>query len=204
MATLIKHRNQYLSRIRRWNGIRQETTTIPLRTPKKNTAITRHKIVEKSEQDIKNGIIIKSQFKGYFEWLNVEGTSKLVEQTLEDSIILFIKSHKINVSRSSIERIGVSMNCVMNVWNKNIPIKQIRTSHIEEFKRAYKNKHSAGGINLNLRNIKTFLRFCVEEGMLIVMPKIKMLREPKRLPKYLSEDNLKTLYISNHQQQMAY
>ena len=193
MATLIKHGNQYCSKIQKWNGIRQESTKIPLRTNKKDVAVIRHHKVEKSEQHIKDGIIIKSQFKSYFEWLNDDGTSKLVEQTLGDAIILFIKAHKVNVSKGSIERIDVSMNCVKNVWNKNIPIKRIKSNHIEEFKRTYKNKHSVGGINLNLRNIKTFLRYCVDEKMLKHMPKIKMLKEPKRLPKYLSEDNLKTL-----------
>ena len=193
MATLIKHGNQYCSKIQKWNGIRQESTKIPLRTNKKDVAVIRHHKVEKSEQHIKDGIIIKSQFKSYFEWLNDDGTSKLVEQTLGDAIILFIKAHKVNVSKGSIERIDVSMNCVKNVWNKNIPIKRIKSNNIEEFKRTYKNKHSVGGINLNLRNIKTFLRYCVDEKMLKHMPKIKMLKEPKRLPKYLSEDNLKTL-----------
>ena len=72
MATLIKHGNQYCSKIQKWNGIKQETTTIPLRTNKKDTAVVRHHKVEKSEQHIKDGIIKKYQFNDYFEWLNDE------------------------------------------------------------------------------------------------------------------------------------
>ena len=82
MATLIKHRNQYCSKIRQWNGVKQITTKIPLRTNQKDDALIRHHKVEKSEKHIKLGIIKKHQFKGYFEWLNDEGTSTLKQLTL--------------------------------------------------------------------------------------------------------------------------
>ena len=67
MATLIKHGNQYLSKIRKWNGIKQVTTHIPLRTNKKDVALVRHHKVTQSENHIKEGIIKKHQFNGYFE-----------------------------------------------------------------------------------------------------------------------------------------
>ena len=75
MATLIKHRNQYCSKIQKWNGIKQVSTKIPLRTNKKSVALVRHHKVEKSEKHIKEGVITKQQFKGYFPWLNDKGTS---------------------------------------------------------------------------------------------------------------------------------
>tara|TARA_R110002020_G_scaffold441376_3_gene652103 strand:- start:1644 stop:2804 length:1161 start_codon:yes stop_codon:yes gene_type:complete len=193
MATLVKHRKQYCSIIRNWNGIKQVTTKIPLRTDKKDVAVVRHTRVSKSESHIKSGIIKKNQFKGYFEWLNDEGTSVLKEYTLAEAIEQFVKAHSVNVSEGSIKRIEVSMKCLLNVLNKNTPIKQIKTSDMEQFKAKYQGIHSIYGINLNLRNIKTFLRYCVDEKMLNHMPKIKMLREPKKMPKYLSEDNLNAL-----------
>ena len=202
MATLIKHGNQYCSKIQKWNGIKQVSTKIPLRTNKKDVALIRHHKVEKSEKHIKSGLIKKQQFKGYFEWLN--GT----EQTIGDSIQLFIKAHSVNVSKSSIDRINVSMKCLLKVWNENKPIKQIKTSDIEEFKIFYKDTHKIGGINLNLRNIKTLLRYCIDEKILKHMPKIKMLREPKKLPKYLSEDNLRDVInadcLSEHMKRAFY
>jgi integrase len=198
MDTLIKHRNQYLSKIQKWNGIKQVATHIPLRTNQKSVAVVRHHRVEQSENNIKDGIIVKAQFNEYFEWLNDKGTSTLKEQTLQDAIDLFVKSHQVNVSHSSIVRIKVSMNCMLKVWKKNTPIKQITTKHIEDFKIAYTDKHKVAGINLNLRNIKTFLRYCVDEKMLRYMPKIKMLREPKKLPKYLSEQDIRTLLSADN------
>ena len=117
MATLIKHRNQYCSKIQKWNGVKQIATKIPLRTNQKDVAVVRHHRVEQAEKHIKEGIIKKHQFNDYFAWLNDEGTSTLKQLSLEDSIIKFISTHKTNVSSSSIERIRVSMNCLLEVVN---------------------------------------------------------------------------------------
>ena len=42
MATLIKHGNQYITKIQKWNGIKKVATHIPLRTNKKDVAVVRH------------------------------------------------------------------------------------------------------------------------------------------------------------------
>ena len=189
MASLIKHRNQYCSKIRKWNGVKEVVTKIPLRTNKKDVAVVRHHKVESSENHIKDGIIQKYQFKQYFEWLNDTGTSKISLLTLSEAVAQFIDAHKINVSISSIKRIKISLNNVIKSWKGNTPIKHINTNDVEQFKRDYNGIHKVAGINLNLRNIKTFLRWCVENNLIEYMPKIKMLREPKKPPQYISEDN---------------
>ena len=190
MATLIKHRNQYLSKIQKWNGIKQVATHIPLRTNKKNVAVVRHHKVESAEKNIKEGIIQKHQFKGYFEWLNDEGTSEITLLNIKEAIEQFIDSHSVNISVESAKRIIISLNRLTDAIKGNTPIAHFNLEHIEDFKKAYKGKHAVAGINLNLRNIKTFLRWCNDRDILKSVPKIKMLREPKRLPKYVSEDNM--------------
>ena len=194
MATLTKHRNQYLSRIRQWDGVKQKVTTIPLRSDSKATAIVRHKVVEKSEQHIKEGIIQKHQFNDYFEWLNKEGKSTLRLLTLDEAIIKFLDTYKTDVAPSSYKRMINSLNCVKKVWKANQPIKHINSQNIEDFKRYFKSIHKVAGINLNLRNIKTFLRWCVEKELIPSMPKIKMLREPKRLFKYINEKVMSEIF----------
>tara|TARA_Y100001970_G_C14095185_1_gene782233 strand:- start:48 stop:1208 length:1161 start_codon:yes stop_codon:yes gene_type:complete len=189
MASLIKHRNQYCSKIRKWNGVKEVVTKIPLRTNKKDVAVVRHHKVESSENHIKDGIIQKYQFKQYFKWLNDTGTSEISLLTLSEAVAQFIDAHKINVSISSIKRIKISLNNVIKSWKGNTPIKHINTNDVEQFKRDYNGIHKVAGINLNLRNIKTFLRWCVENNLIENMPKIKMLREPKKPPQYISEDN---------------
>ena len=190
MATLVKRRKQYVSRIQKWNGIKQISTYIPLRTSKKDTAVVRHHKVEKSENHIKTGIIKKHQFNGYFEWLNDKGESKLTLLTLSEASEQFINAHEVNVSLGSIRRIRISLNNAIKIWKANTPIKHINIDDIESFKAHYKSIHSPCGVNLNLRNIKTFLRWCNDRDMIKSVPKIRMLREPKKLPKYISEDNM--------------
>ena len=194
MATLIKHRNQYCSKIRKWNGIKQETTKIPLRTNKKNIAVVRHHKVEKSEKHIKSGIIKKYQFKGYFEWLNDDGKSKLTLLTLSEAVEQFLNAYKVDVAERSYKRLVNSMNCLFKAVDKNIPIKNISINHIEDFKKQFLSVHKVAGINLNLRNIKTFLRWCNDRNIIDFVPKIKMLKEPKIMPKYISENNMKKIF----------
>ena len=193
MATLIKHGNQYCSKIQKWNGIKQVATKIPLRTNKKDVAVIRHHKVCQAEANIKEGIIQKHQFKGYFEWLNDTGTSNLKQLTIEESINQFIDSHSPNISISSTKRLIISLNRLIDVVKGNTPIANFNIEHIELFKKEYKGIHTEAGINLNLRNIKTFLRWCNDRQILKNVPKIKMVKEPKRLPKYVSEDNFKRI-----------
>ena len=193
MATLVKMGNQYHSRIRKLANGKRITTTIPLRTNKKNTALTRHTRVNQSEKHIKEGLILKHQFKGYFEWLNDEGTSKLKQLTLSEAVNQFTEAYQVNIAHSSMKRIIASLNNAIKSWKSNASMKQISSKDIEQFKMDYNKIHSVYGINLNLRNIKTFLRWCNDENIIDTMPKIKMLREPKKLPKYISETDLKEL-----------
>lgn len=193
MATLTKQGKQYISKIQKLEDGKRKVTKIPLRTNKKSTALVRHTKVNQTEKHIKEGLIVKHQFKSFFEWLNEEGTSKLKQLTLEESVNQFIEAYQVNISHSSVKRIRISLNNAIKSWKDNTPIKQITTKHIEDFKQDYKGVHSVCGINLNLRNIKTFLRWCEDNNLIDRTPKIKMLREPKKLPKYISEKDFKEL-----------
>ena len=191
MADLMKHHGKYLSRIRKWNGVKQEVVAIiPLRTDKKVEAKARLKIVQKEEKDIKNRVILKHQFNEYFAWLNDKGTSRLIALTLNSAIDKFIEEHSSNVSNESIKRIRISLNRLIDVCKKDTPIAHISNESIIAFKEHYNDIHRPHGINLNLRNIKTFLKWCVEKGYISLMPKIQMVREPKYRPKYITEDRM--------------
>ena len=133
MATLIKHRNQYFSKIQKWNGIKQIATYIPLKTNKKNYALARHSSVENQESHIKDRTVQKHQFKEVFPWLNKEGTSIIKLLTISEAIEQFIDSYKANVSDSSIKRIVISLNRALDVWKGNTPISHIKIESIESF-----------------------------------------------------------------------
>ena len=79
------------------------------------------------------------------------------------------------------------MNRFVDVVGANTPISNLTENNIEQFKRTYKRVHTPSGININLRAIKTFLRWCHEEGFIEKLIKVKLLKVPKSLPKYISE-----------------
>ena len=194
MADLKKQGNQYIANIRKWNGKTQATIAyIPLRTNIKSEAIIRLTEVKKNEKYIKQGIILKHQFIDFFPWLNDKGVSELKPLTLEESIEMFTQSYKMNIAESSMKRIKVSLNRAVDIWKSNTPISIITEEHIEEFKKAYIGIHSNVGINLNLRNIKTFIRWCFEKKYLNQLPKIRMVKCEKGKPKYISEHQFNTI-----------
>ena len=81
MASIRLMRKKYYSRVRFSN---QREKMIPLRTDDKSVAITRNKSVCKSEQDIKSGII--TDVNAWFEWLNENGTSEIINVKLSQVI----------------------------------------------------------------------------------------------------------------------
>ena len=86
MASLEHIDGKYYARISIWNSAikKVKPRRVPLRTDVKGTALQRLKKVQKTEQDIKSGII--DNFKEYFPWLNSEGKSRIVGYTLEKAI----------------------------------------------------------------------------------------------------------------------
>ena len=194
MASLVKHRHQYLSRIRVWDGVKQITTTIPLRTDRKDFAKSRHKVVCKNESDIKEGIINKYQFKEYFPWLNDKGTSELKLLSCKQASERYLNNYKVENRADSYRRAVVSLNRLFDCFKSDKPVQGISVEDIDCFKAKYEDSHTPAGINLNLRNIKTFLRWCKENSLLESVPKIKMLKEPKGNHKYIKESDIKRIF----------
>ena len=83
MASLEHIDSKYYARISIWNSAikKVKPRRVPLRTDVKGTALHRLKKVQKTETDIKSGII--DNFKEYFPWLNSEGKSRIVGYNLK-------------------------------------------------------------------------------------------------------------------------
>jgi len=156
---------------------------IALNTDSKTTARIRHSEVEKNEKDIKNGIDVS------FSWENDEGITLVKQLSYDDTIKQWLEIKAINVSEGTHRRYIITMKAFMNVVGDVTPLPSITNQNIEDFKRFYSKFHTPCGININLRGIKAFLRWSYDEGLIKKMPKIKMMKEPKPLPKYITEKN---------------
>ena len=162
----------------------QKPKYISLDTSSKVVARDRHSGVEKLEVDITAGMDFT------FPWQSENGGKvKLKQVTIKECIDLWLRVKETNVSIESCRRYRVSLNAFLITLPTLCPISTIKGRHIEDFKRHFKSVHSDVGININLRGIKAFLRWAHGEGYLESLPKIEMIKELKRKPKYLSESH---------------
>ena len=143
----------------------------------------RFRIIENEfEKEIKQGV----EFESYGWEVGSKGKAKSKTKTLGVCVDEWQERTKVSMRRSSHDRYGVSLNRFIDVMGKTYPIKNINSKSIVDFKQFYLGKHTKNGIDLNLRGIKKFLIWCVEEEYIKKMPKIIQFKD-KTLPKYINQ-----------------
>ncbi|MCH8885632.1 MAG: site-specific integrase [SAR324 cluster bacterium] len=71
------------------------------------------------------------------------------------------------------------------------PVGKVTLRHIDKLTAALvENGNSPATVNMTLRTVKSFLRWCADRDELEKAPRIKMLPEAKRFPKVISENDL--------------
>ena len=161
----------------------EKNMRIPLYADTLEEAEGKHQEVQDHERGLKNGQ------KYVWSWENPCGNkTRIVKKTINQIIENWLDIKKTNVAPESHRRYRVSLNAFLLTISPNSPISSINNQTIENFKKIFKGIHTDAGINLNLRGLKCFLRWCFEEGYLKAMPKIVMLKEPKRKPKLINEE----------------
>jgi len=193
MAYLKPMRGKYYTIISIWDGIKQSSKTIPLNTDSKTAARQRHAVVEKHEQDIKDGL------EYIFPWQNNGGNTQVKLFTLTDAIKLFIK-HKTDIQRVRIKTIQCYNESFKSFteYVGDINIKMITLNHIDifiQFLQIYKKQDgsplSINTINNRIRNIRTLIIWLDERDMINKAPRIRELKVDKSPPKYISEVDFK-------------
>jgi len=185
MAQLRKFRKKYYARIRYRKNNHQTEKLVPLRTSLKVEAIERLTKVNRSENDIIEGI------KYSFPWMNPQRQLKIMRFTLKNTIPLYLNYQKGNGCRpQSVERTHYCLKNLVKTLGKEFFIENIQTEEIEQFKAHLKGKLTEVGVNINLTRIKGFLNWCKDIKRIIsVVPVIKLIRTPQKLPAYLTEEN---------------
>ena len=184
MAGMKRMRGKWYARIRTWDGTRERERLIPL-TPNgdgKSVAWDRLRKVSRKENDIKQG----REFS--FAWLNEDGETKVKYLTLQEAVDQFLKEREADgFAGSTLKRNTHSLNALMNVVGRCFPVNRFTSKQIEEFKGYYHGKHTRHGININIRLIKTFLRWCYKMKCFPELPEVRMMKTPKDAPRYLTE-----------------
>jgi site-specific recombinase XerD len=148
-------------------------------------------VVNKVESDIKDGMSFS------FPWLSQEKTVKVIRMSLGDVIVEYITFKQLQgLTDSSIQRLKNTLNSFADFMGISFPIASVTSKHING-KNSYveycfnkKKPMTKASVNLELRNLKTLLKWCVESEHLNKMPKIVMVKVSKAKPNYLTEEEI--------------
>ena len=184
---LCNKRGKYYARVLfKADGKRIEKV-IPLRTSIESEAHLRKDMVKECAPSIASGNSYS------FPWMNDDGKVKSIKFTIKDAVELYQKYREHLVKKSTFKRNEASLNRLLDVLGNKYPIENITNNDIEKFKKFYSGRHKPGGINVNLRAIRTFLNWLLEEKHITERIKVKMIDVGKPLPKYVSESEFKQI-----------
>ena len=209
MASLRYRKGNWYARVRRYDrNHKRHEKEVPLRTASKTEADARFRQVVRVEPEIKNGIIL--DVYQYFPWLNVKGVSRIVGRVLGNTSKEWLKLRKADgLANTTINRNRDSLNTIIGILGELINLDQIDSKAIDEYKYVMQKKgYSPHGINLNLRTLKTFLKWCINRDYLTKVPHISMVRTPQVAPSYISDKNFDKImsleYLNNHYKRVIF
>lgn len=83
----------------------------------------------------------------------------------------------------------------MNDLGENLPVESLTNGKLIHWAASLLKKgRSPEGINLDLRHIRAALRRGEEQGVILIAPKVDMVRVPKRLPRHLTPEQLQKIF----------
>jgi len=175
-----KRGNQWFARVIWYDKSKQVEKLVPLCTSRESEAHLRMDLVRERASSIASG-------NSYtFPWMNDEGKTKVKKLTLSEVIQKYINQRN-HIRESTLKRDVIAFNRLTDVLGLEYPIEKLARADIEKFKSFWNGKHKPGGINFNLRVIRTFLIWLKDEKFTAELIKVKMLDIGKPLPKYFSE-----------------
>ena len=189
MATLRKRGGSWYARVQWWVADIRKEKSVPLKTQIKVIARERLAQVNKVESDIKAGMNFT------FPWLSGSSSTTVKRFKLNDAVELWLSKRKSKGIRSStIKRNRYSMASFMSVVGYGKPLSGVTTNVIDTYIDVCINKGmTADGININLRGLKTFLRWCHRREYINKVPYIDMVSKPKSMPLYIPDCIFKKL-----------
>ena len=185
MASLRKRRGKWYSRVRWFELSKACERLIPLRTNDKTVAHKRNREVSRYENDIKDGLNFE------FGWLKDGGRTKVKELTLIEAVDNWMERRmkQPDIRNATVEINKNSMNHLYDSIVKSTPLKSITTKHMDSFSDDLIDKGlSSTTINIHLRSVKTFFRYCWHREMINKLPMIKMVNIEETEPIYITDD----------------
>ena len=174
----------------RWyeDNVRREKT-VALKTKNRRVALKRLYEVESSESDIIHGK------QPVFSWKTTIKPIIDLSSAVSEYLI-YLKNN--GAKQTTIERAQLCMNNVMKSIGSTYPIKAINADKIEYIKQHFSGNLSDTGINMILSRLRGLLNWCKDIKEIIPnTPKIRFIKVPKKIPAYLTEQNLNDIMELN-------
>jgi len=188
MASLRQRRGKWYSRVLWYNSTgKQKEKQIPLRTKSKTTAHKRNSIVEKYEEDIKDGLNFN------YPWIKDGGKTTIKERSIGETLEEYYAVRNIEgIRKSTIDRTQVAIKSLYTMMSSSTSLDVFNENFIERYKRHCRESlnHKPNTININLSKIRAFLNWCHRKKYIKDVPYIEMVRVEQSEIDYFSDDML--------------
>ena len=186
MASLRQRRGKWYSRVLWYNSTgKQKEKQIPLRTKSKTTAHKRNSIVEKYEEDIKDGLNFN------YPWIKDGGKTTIKERSIGETLEEYYAVRNIEgIRKSTIDRTQVAIKSLYTMMSSSTSLDVFNENFIERYKRHCRESlnHKPNTININLSKIRAFLNWCHRKEYIKDVPYINMVRVEQSEIDYFSDD----------------
>ena len=188
MASLRQRRGKWYSRVLWYSSTgKQKEKQIPLRTKSKTTAHKRNSIVEKYEEDIKDGLNFN------YPWIKDGGKTTIKERSIGETLEEYYAVRNIEgIRKSTIDRTQVAIKSLYTMMSSSTSLDVFNEDFIERYKRHCRESlnHKPNTININLSKIRAFLNWCHRKKYIKDVPYIEMVRVEQSEIDYFSDDML--------------
>ena len=186
MASLRQRRGKWYSRVLWYNSTgKQKEKQIPLRTKSKTTAHKRNSVVEKYEEDIKDGLNFD------YPWIKDGGKTTIKERSIGETLEEYYAVRNIEgIRKSTIDRTQVAIKSLYTLMSSSTSLDVFNEDFIERYKRHCRESlnHKPNTININLSKIRAFLNWCHRKKYIKDVPYIEMVRVEQSEIDYFSDD----------------
>ena len=186
MASLRQRRGKWYSRVLWYSSTgKQKEKQIPLRTKSKTTAHKRNSIVEKYEEDIKDGLNFD------YPWIKDGGKTTIKERSIGETLEEYYAVRNIEgIRKSTIDRTQVAIKSLYTMMSSSTSLDVFNEDFIERYKRHCRESlnHKPNTININLSKIRAFLNWCHRKEYIKDVPYINMVRVEQSEIDYFSDD----------------
>ena len=186
MASLRQRRGKWYSRVLWYSSTgKQKEKQIPLRTKSKTTAHKRNSIVEKYEEDIKDGLNFD------YPWIKDGGKTTIKERSIGETLEEYYAVRNIEgIRKSTIDRTQVAIKSLYTMMSSSTSLNIFNEDFIERYKRHCRESlnHKPNTININLSKIRAFLNWCHRKEYIKDVPYINMVRVEQSEIDYFSDD----------------